>query len=190
MLYQSVPSGPNAAASVMNKEGVRGVAVPDSVFVQNPDFGSPTFWKQTVDRLTQTPKSGGLHGNEISGVVVQPGSQRLSTTDDNTVQASDRLSFQGAVKNSGDSQETQVRVSLTIKQTPVLRKEQVIDVINPGETKTVVFSDLGPPNFGTRVTVSVSVEPVRARRTPATTRPTTRSSSRSDSPCPPPSLPG
>jgi hypothetical protein len=148
------------SSAVMNKEGVRGVAVPDSVFVQNPDFGSPTFWKQTVDRLTQTPKSGGLHGNEISGVVVQPGSQRLSTTDDNTVQASDRLSFQVAVRNSGDSQETQVRVSLTIKQTPVLRKEQVIDVINPGETKTVVFSDLGPPNFGTRVTVSVSVEPV------------------------------
>jgi len=150
------------SSAVMNKEGVLGVPVPDSVFVQNQDFGSPTFWKQTVDRLTQTPKSGGLHGNEISGVVVQPGNQRLSTSDDNTVQASDRLSFQVAVRNSGDSQETQVRVSLTIKQTPILRKEQVIDVINPDETKTVTFdmSDLGPPNFGTRVTVSVSVEPV------------------------------
>ena len=146
--------------AVMGKEGVRGVPVPDSVFVQNPDFGSPTFWKQTVDRLTQGPKSGGLHGSQISGVVVQPGNQHLSTTQDNTVQASDRLSFQVLVKNSGDSQETQVVVTLTIKQNPVVRKTQTIAVISPGETKTVIFSDLPPPNFGTPVKVQVSVEPV------------------------------
>jgi CARDB len=77
------------------------------------------------------------------------------------VQASDRLSFQVSVKNSGDSQETQVRVTLTIKQSPVVKKEQVIDVINPSETKVVTFSDLGPPSFETRVTLTVSVDPVQ-----------------------------
>jgi len=146
--------------AVMGKEGVRGVPVPDSDFVQTPDFASSTFWKQTVDRLTQGPKAGGLHGNEIVSVVAQPGNQRLSTTDDNTVQASDRLSFQVNVKNSGESQETQVVVNLIIKQNPPVRKQQVIDVISPGETKTVTFKDLGPPNFGTRVTVQVTVQPV------------------------------
>jgi hypothetical protein len=145
---------------VLRKEDVTGVPVPESPFVQNPDFGSPTFWKQTVDRLTQNPKSGGLHGDEITGVIVQPGNQRLSTSEDNTVQASDRLSFQVLVKNSGDSQETQVVVSLTIKQNPPIRKQQVIDVINPNETKTVIFKDLGPPTFGTPVKLQVSVEPV------------------------------
>jgi hypothetical protein len=148
------------STAVMSNENVTGVPVPDSVFVLNPDLGSPSFWKQTVDRLTQSPKAGGLHGNMISGVIVQPGNQRLSPTDDNTVQASDRLSFQVLVKNSGDSQETQVVVSLTIKQNPVVRKTKTIDVINPDETKTVVFSSLGPPNFGTRVTITVNVEPV------------------------------
>jgi hypothetical protein len=64
------------------------------------------------------------------------------------------------VKNSGDSQETQVVVTLTIKQTPVIRKTETIPVISPGETKTVVFSDLPPPTFGSPVKVQVSVEPV------------------------------
>jgi CARDB len=146
--------------AVMSKEGVTGVPVPDSVFVTNPDFGSPSFWKQTVDRLTQAPQAGGLHGTQITSVVVQPGNQRLSTSQDNTVQASDSLSFQVNVRNSGDFQETQIRVTLTIKQSPVVRKEQTISVINVGETKTLTFSDLPPPNFGTRVTIQVSVEPV------------------------------
>jgi CARDB protein len=148
------------SAAVMKDEGVTGVPVPDSVFVTNPDFGSPTFWKQTVDRLTQSPEAGGLHGTNIVSVVAQPGNQRLSTSEDNTVQASDNLSFQVSIRNSGDFQETQVVVSLTIKQSPPIRKQGTIDVINQGETKTVVFKDIPAPNFGTPVTLQVSVEPV------------------------------
>jgi hypothetical protein len=92
---------------------------------------------------------------------VQPGAQQLSPSEDNTVKASDRLSFQVLVKNSGESQETQVEVTLTIQQSPQpIRRKQVIDLINPGETKTVVFRNLGPPSFGTRTTVKVSIEPV------------------------------
>ena len=148
------------SAALMKKEGVTGVPVPASVFVTNPDFGSPTFWKQTVDRLTQSPEAGGLHGSQITSVVVQPGNQRLSTSEDNTVLVTDGLSFQVNVKNSGDSQETQVVVTFTIKQDPVIRRTQTISVISPGETKTVVFKDLPAPNFGSPVKVQVSVEPV------------------------------
>jgi hypothetical protein len=146
--------------TVMSKEDVTGVAVPASVFVTNTDFGSPAFWKQTVERLTQAPQAGGLHGTQIVSVYVEPGHQRLSTSEDNTVQASDRLSFQVYVKNSGDFQETQVLVRLTIQQNPNIKKEQTIPVINVGETKTAIFKELGPPNFETRVNVLVSVEPV------------------------------
>lgn len=148
------------SAAVMRKEGVTGVPVPDSAFVSNPDFGSPTFWKQTVDRLTQSPEAGGLHGNQITSVVVQPGNQRLSTTDDNTVLVTDNLSFQVNVKNSGDSQETQVVVTFTIQQNPVIKREQTISVISPGETKTVLFKGLPAPTFGAPVNVKVSVQPV------------------------------
>jgi len=136
------------------------VPVPASVFVTNLDYGSPTFWKQTVDRLTQSPEAGGLHGTNIVSVVAQPGNQRLSTGEDNTVQASDRLSFQVSIKNSGDFQETQVKVSLNIKQNPPIRKQATIAVINQGETQVVVFQDIPAPTFGTPVTLQVTVEPV------------------------------
>ena len=149
------------SSAVMDDEGVDGIPVPQSRFVQNGDVASPTQWTLIVERLTRPSSGGGLHGNQLVGVLVQPGAQRLSPTEDNTVKASDRLSFQVLVKNSGDSQETQVQVSLTIQQSPEpVRREQVIDVINPDQTKTLVFRDLGPPSFGTRTTVKVNVEPV------------------------------
>jgi CARDB len=147
--------------TVMNNEGVQGIPIPESDFVQNGELASPTAWTLIVERLTRSPSAGGVHGNQIVSVIVQPGAQQLSPTDDNTVKASDQLSFQVLVKNSGESQETQVKVTLTIQQSPQpIRREQTIDLINPGETKTVVFRDLGPPSFGTRTTVKVNVEPV------------------------------
>jgi hypothetical protein len=147
--------------TVMGNEDVQGIPIPESQFVQNGDLASPTQWALIVDRLTRSPTAGGLHGNSIVATIVQPGAQQLSPTDDNTVKASDRLSFQVQVKNSGESQETQVQVSLTIQQSPQpTRRQQIIDLINPGETKTVIFRNLGPPSFGTRTTVKVNVEPV------------------------------
>lgn len=148
------------AADVLDRENIQGVAVPDSNFLSNQDLISATAWKQTVDRLTASPTSGGLHGNQISAVRVQPGDQTLSATEDNTVKASDRLTFQVVVRNSGDSQETQVPVTLTIQQNPPIRKRQVIELINPGDTKTLTFGDLGQVSFTTRNVVKVNVEPV------------------------------
>ena len=145
---------------VMSKEDIQGIPIPESTFVQNGDLASPSAWTLIVDRLTRPAAAGGLHGNELVGVIVQPGQQQLSPTEDNTVKASDRLSFQVMVKNSGDSQETQVQVTLVIQQTPTIRKQQSIDLINPDETKTLVFRDLGTVSFGTRTTVKVNVEPV------------------------------
>jgi hypothetical protein len=148
----------------MDDEGVTDVPVPDSPFVTNGELSSPTAWKLIVDRLTQSPAKGGLHGNMIAGVHVQPGDQVLSPSEDNTVQASDRLAFQVLVQNSGDSQETQVRVTFTIQQSPLIRREQRIDIINPGDTQTVTFRNLGGPSFGVRTIVKVNVEPVAGEK--------------------------
>ena len=149
------------AETVLEEQGVSNVPVPASLFVQNPEFGSPTQWKQTVARLTQAPESGGLHGNGIQGVVVQPGDQQLSPTEDNTIVSSSNLEIQVLVQNSGDSQETQVAVTLTILQDPQIEKRQVIDVINPGETKTLTFRDFGELSFTTSSVLKVTVEPVQ-----------------------------
>ena len=147
--------------AVMTDENVKGIPIPESTFLQNSDLASASAWTLIVERLTRSPSAGGPHGNQIVGVVVQPGADQLSPTEDNTVKASNRLSFQVLVKNSGASQETQVRVTLTLQQTPEpVRKEQTIDIINPSETKTVIFPYRESPNFGTRTTLKVNVEPV------------------------------
>ena len=72
---------------MLEQQGVTNIAVPASVFVQNPEFASPSFWTQTVQRLTQGPEAGGLHGNGIAGVRVQPGGQELVRGEDNTVES-------------------------------------------------------------------------------------------------------
>jgi hypothetical protein len=152
------------AETVLEEQGVSNVPVPASKFVQNPEFGSPTQWKQTVARLTQSPESGGLHGNGIQAVRAQPGDQTLSPSEDNTIQSSSDLSIEVLVQNSGDSQETQVEVTLLIQQDPQIQKKQVIDVINPGETKTVTFRDFGELSFATSTILKVTVEPVQGEQ--------------------------
>jgi hypothetical protein len=147
--------------TVLEEQGVSNVPVPASRFVQNPEFGSPTQWKQTVARLTQSPQAGGLHGNGIQAVRVQPGGQQLSPTEDNTIESSSELRFEVLVQNSGDSQETRVEVKLVIQQDPLIEKQQVIDVINPGETKTVTFRDFGELSFSTATILKVTIEPVQ-----------------------------
>jgi uncharacterized protein YoxC len=145
---------------VLEDEDIGDVPVPGSKFVQNPEFASPDAWGLIVQRLTQSPQGGGLHGNGIQAVRWLPGGEELSPSADNTVVASDSLAFEVVVENSGDSQETQVAVRLVIQQNPRIRKEQQIDLINPGETETVTFRDIGNVTFSTRTTMIVTVEPV------------------------------
>jgi len=147
-------------ARVLEDENIGDVPVPGSKFVQNPEFASPNAWGLIVQRLTQSPQGGGLHGNGIQAVRALPGGEELSPSADNTVVASDSLAFEVVVENSGDSQETQVAVRLVIQQNPRIRKEQQIDLINPGETETVTFRDIGNVTFSTRTTMIVTVEPV------------------------------
>ncbi len=149
-----------AAESVLEQQGITNITIPPSVFVQNPELASPAFWTQTVQRLTQGPEATGLRGNGIVGVQVVPGGQELSASGDNTVEVTDNLGFEVLVENSGESQETQVKVTLVVRQQPRISKEQVIDVINPGETKTVRFTGFNNVAFSTQTTLLVTVEPV------------------------------
>jgi len=54
-----------------------------------------------------------------------------------------------------------VEVTLTIPKQPApIVKKATIDLIDPGETKTVVFKDFPEVPFGEKTTVQVSVKPV------------------------------
>jgi CARDB len=145
---------------VLSEQNVTGAPVPSSKFVQNPDLASGNAWEPIVRRLTQGPTASGLHGNGIVDVRAQPGGQVLSQGADNTVKASEKLAFQVRVQNSGDNQEVQVPVTLTIQQDPVIRKRKVIDVIDAGETKTLTFTGFGTIDFTGGSVLKVIVEPV------------------------------
>jgi hypothetical protein len=146
----------------MRQEGVTGVEVPASTFLETLELSQASTWTGLVRRLTASPDAGGLHGNQIEGVAVLPGGERLSPTEENTVQASEETAFQVLVRNSGDSLETGVQVTLRIVQSPTsITEEKTIDLIQPGKTKNVVFSDLGEVTIAEPATLRVNVAPVQ-----------------------------
>jgi hypothetical protein len=154
------------AIAVLQQEEISGVEVPDSNFVQTPDLASTRSMVPIWERINGSAASGsgattGLHGTNIESVKVVPGGQQLSASTENTVEASTDLAFAVAVADSGDNQEVKIEVTLTIQQSPTpIVKKQTIDIINPGETKTVVFRDFPSVDFGERRIMRIDVDPV------------------------------
>jgi len=139
------------------------VNVPSSKFLISPDFASSAAMKSIWERLQGASSGGnptGVHGTGIESVKVLPAGQQLSQDTETTITVTQDLAFEVAVKDTGDSEEVQVQVDLTIQRTPTpIKKTQTIDLISPGEVKTVVFRDLGSPPFD-KTTVKVDVIPV------------------------------
>ncbi|HZO62786.1 MAG TPA: hypothetical protein VFB35_07380 [Gaiellaceae bacterium] len=161
-LFQAPAQG---NGGVLQREGITGVAVPGSNFVPSPDYASTRYWEAILQRLqgaaTSGGTTGGLHGTGIDKTVALPGNQELSESTENTVTATTDLGFAVTVEDTGDSQEVQVKVTLTIQQSPSpIVQTKTIDLINPGEQQTVVFRNLGQVQFATKTTVKVDVAPV------------------------------
>jgi hypothetical protein len=160
------------SVSVLRTEEVSGVEVPDSNFVQTADLASARSMVQIWERINGSAASGstgtptGLHGTNIESVKVVPGGQTLSPGTENTVEASTDLAFAVAVANGGDNQEVRIEVTLTIQQSPTpIVKKQTIDIIDPGETKTVAFRDFPSVDFGERRIMRIDVDPVPGEET-------------------------
>ncbi|MBA2462443.1 MAG: hypothetical protein H0V45_11855, partial [Actinobacteria bacterium] len=154
------------AIAELRRQDVSGVEVPDSNFVQTPDLASTRTIVPIWQRINGTPAAGGstgagLHGNGIGSVTVLPAKTQLSASAENTIVASTDLAFRVAVENTGDNQEVDVEITLTIQQTPTpVTKTQTINLINPGETKNVVFRDFPSIDFGEPRTLRIDVAPV------------------------------
>jgi hypothetical protein len=159
----------DAAKSVLQDQGVTGVQVPDSHVITNPDLASTQAMAQVWQRIHGAATGGtpsGKHGSALVSVTALPDGKKLDPNVENTVTASTDLAFQVAVEDSGDSQESFVKVTLTIAKTPKsIVQHKTIDVINAGETKTVTFTDLGAPPFGVPTTVRVDIQPVPGETT-------------------------
>jgi hypothetical protein len=149
---------------VMRQQGVGDVQAPPSRFVSTPEFFSTASLNSIVNRLKSgsvKPTAGGLHGTNIVATKALPQGTELSTSAQQTVIASTSLAFQVTIKDSGDSPEINIPVTLTIQQspTPIVKKTK-LDFINPGQEKTVTFRNIGAVQFTTPTRVKVSVSPV------------------------------
>jgi hypothetical protein len=155
------------AALELERQDVSGVAVPDSNFLEDPQFATrqqmATIWRR-IRGATAGPPPGALRGNGIVSVsAVGEETVQLSTDELNAIVASPELRFRVVVENSGEAEELQVPVSLTIqREANPIRKEVTIEAIRPGQQVPVVFSDIGlvPDDFGEETTLQVAVEPV------------------------------
>ena len=153
-----------AAQATMASEGVEGLTAPASVFVENSDLytarSMSSLWQRVHGASTGGTPSG-LHGSSLAYTKVQPANVQLSTSTETKITVSTDVSFEVGVTNSGENQEVGVKVNLTIPAQPTaIKKTGTIDVIDPGETKTVTFADFPDFPFQENTTVQVSVAPV------------------------------
>ena len=152
------------ATAAMATEGVEGINAPASLFVENVDLYTSrslsSIW-QRVHGASTGGTAGGLHGSALAYTEVNPAGVQLSTSTETKITISTDLSFEVGVTNSGENQEVGVKVTLTIPAQPTpITKTATIDLIDPGETKTVTFADFPDFPFGEDTTVQVNVKPV------------------------------
>jgi hypothetical protein len=149
-------------------------AVPDSNIIPNPELASTQamtgVWLRVHGAATGGGTASGKHGSALVSVTALPDGKRLDPSgaaSDNQITASTDLAFQVVLTDSGDFQEFNVQVTLTILRSPdpiVLKKK--IDVINAGETKKVTFTNINLTRlFGVPTTIKVDIAPVSGEKT-------------------------
>jgi hypothetical protein len=152
------------AQATMAAEGVEGLTAPASVFVENPDLytarSMSSIWQRVHGASTGGTPSG-LHGSALAYTKVLPQGVQLSTTTETKITTSVDTAFEVGVTNSGEFQEVGVQVKLTIPRQPSpIVKTGTVDVIDPGETKAVTFSDFPDFPYQENATVQVTITPV------------------------------
>lgn len=152
------------ARAVLSDQEVRGVQVPDSNFLRNPELATPSLMASVWRRVRGASTGGSActpRGTALVGVKALPSGTDLSTSTLNTVEASEQLGFAVTVEDTGCSQEVRIPVTLTIQKQPnPIVKTQTIAIINPGERQTVTFRRIGQVPFATRTSIKVEVKPV------------------------------
>ena len=151
------------ATQQMKEQGVTGVVIPSSQLVPNTDIVSARSFSLLVQRLSGASVSGtpsGKHGDGLVSVHVTPQGVDLSTSTATTVKVSADMAFVVTIEDSGDFQEVNVAVTLTIDAggTPIKRHERV-PLIQPAQRQSVTFSGFNLPTsaFGNKATVKVAV---------------------------------
>jgi CARDB len=102
----------------------------------------------------------GLHGTGLVSVTAKPSGTVLTKQGVNRIPVGDQLSFDVAVQNGGESEETDVTVTVTIEGGKRISLDQVIPRIAAGQTETVSIPISQTPDTSGVSKVTVAVAPV------------------------------
>src|SRR6185503_1208405 len=107
-----------------------------------PDLGwlDPSTVETRLSRISggaSQAATPGLHGTGITNVTVQPSGTELTETGVNRVPVADRTTFDVAIQNQGESEETDVTVSVAITDGKDINVEQTVPRIAAGAEETV-----------------------------------------------------
>ncbi|HEV7133234.1 MAG TPA: hypothetical protein VGN27_05830 [Gaiellaceae bacterium] len=160
-LYQA------AATQQLKQQGVTGVAIPGSTFIQNADFVSARSFGILVTNLGGASTGGtpsGLHGDALVSVQATPQNVDLSTSTATTIKVTPDLAFVVAVKDSGNFTESNVPIKVTITAGgSTIVKQQKLALIQAAATQTVKFTGFNIPStaYGANnSTIKVVIAPV------------------------------
>lgn len=157
------------STQTMARLGVKGTFAPPSVIVPNPEVISANAFTEVYGRVkaASTPAGNvtGNHGSELVGTEASAGgsTRPLSPTTATTVVVAADLQFKVTFKNSGNFEEFDVPVTLSVnvfgQSKPVVNRTQKISSIQKGATATASFGNLQLPTsaFGNNATVHVEV---------------------------------
>ena len=142
---------------VDHDEGVDATPLPTSKFMPSnaTDFLNQTTLVTKLDAITgQTATTGGTHGLQLLQTSIG-GTTLAADATTNVPSSSQELEIQ--VQNSGDSDETGIKVTATLNGAAL---QGQIPALSAGETGTVKIPLTSKPAVGTSVTLEVVVSPV------------------------------
>jgi hypothetical protein len=157
------------ATQQMTDQGVTGVVIPSSHFLSNSDFVSARSFTILLTTTFGGASTGGTpsgkHGDALISVRALPQGVDLSTTTATPIKVTSALAFIVTVENSGNFQEPNVVVNLTVNAGgKPIKKQEKIQLILPAQRQTVNFngisSELPTTAYGNPVTIKVEVAPV------------------------------
>lgn len=149
------------AREQLEDRGLTGeVSIPTTRFLNSSDWLSPDTVRDSLLQVEGGDEvAAGVHGVGLSTVTVEPSGEELSEDSATEIALTSKLAFNVTVENQGESEETDVRVTLKIEGSNGVDLEKTIGRIAPGETASAVipFSESVQPG---PTTIEIAVEAV------------------------------
>ena len=135
--------------------------LPDLGWLDPGHVGDPAREARGHAGKAATP---GLHGTGLEGVTASLPGTVLTDTGVNRVPLGDQLAFDVKVQNQGESEETDVGVTVTISGGKRISVDQTIPRIAAGQSETVSIPITEKPDTSAVSTVTVDVAAVPGER--------------------------